>query len=132
MNSGVKKEDLQADKVSSLFAGYATWIKNNYPTSESAHMECREAVVRMTSAFPELEPIKGHVYVGTNYRSHWWCQDKVTKKIIDPTAHQWGNGICKYQEHTGPEPHGECLYCGALLFDHEGADYYLCRACMTA
>jgi hypothetical protein len=106
------------------------WIKQNYPTKESAKLQCSEATNKMIQVFPEIERIRGYVYVGLNYVPHWWCVD-INGNIIDPTAHQWFSPPLLYEPISDDEeePHGKCLNCGALLYRSRGAESYYCEDC---
>ena len=108
---------------------YDKWIAKHYPTPESTHMKCHEAVTAMATAFLDLRVVKGHVYVGLDYRPHWWCVTAFGE-IVDPTAHQWEKGIMRYDAWVGEEPIGKCLECGEYSFKSKGGDMYLCAECM--
>lgn len=100
---------------------YADWIKENYPTKDSAFCACATATAQMVSAFPELKRERGHVYLAlSGERTHWWCvaPDSV---IIDPTAHQWDEPILQYEPYVVDEelgePIGKCMECGELCYE---------------
>lgn len=109
---------------------YHQWIREKYPTPQSAKLQCDEATRAMIEEFPELLRVRGHVMVGVDRRGHWWCVDS-GGQVVDPTAHQWASPIVFYDafEEGDEEPHGKCLHCGDLLFRSHGADAYLCGTC---
>ena len=136
-DSELKTNNLQADQVSSLLTDYAPtllqkykdWISLKYPDKDSAYMNCHEAVLKLMVDFPELEAVPGYVYVGLNYRPHWWCV-LPSGEIVDPTAHQWESKILKYDSWEGEEPIGKCLECGAYSYQSKGGQMYLCENCL--
>ena len=131
-DSEIKTDNLTADEVSGLLTGYVPyniWITKHYPDSVSAYMNCHEAVLRMVARFPELVAVRGHVYVGINYRTHWWCVAP-DGEIVDPTAHQWANKVLKYDPWEGEEPLGKCLECGEYTYGSNGGQLYLCARCL--
>jgi len=107
------------------------WIKTHYPTSESARLQCAEATLALTQAFPYLRRVRGHAMVEIHLRPHWWCLTE-TGDILDPTAHQWPNPPTFYEllPDNFEEPHGKCLECGELLFRYRGAQSFHCENCL--
>jgi len=108
---------------------YSCWISENYPTPQSARLQCAEATENMVGVFKELKRVRGLASVAEPYdlpptrTPHWWC---VTPEgtIIDPTAHQYPTEILTYSEadeSKGP-PTGKCPNCGGLCYEGN----YLC------
>jgi hypothetical protein len=97
---------------------YQQWIAAHQPTDPRG--QCVDATLRMATAFPELRRVRGHYVCPLDgRRSHWWL---VTPdgQILDPTVEQFAsNGMGEYEPYIGKEPTGQCLDCGALLFDSE-------------
>jgi len=115
--------------------GYGLWVKSNYPTPESARLQCAEATEKMVSDFPELKRVRGLADVKEPHdlpptrTPHWWC---VTSdgNVVDPTAHQYPTHIIKYSEadeDKGP-PTGKCPNCGDLSY---GGEYLCSDKCNT-
>ena len=109
---------------------YNKWIVENYPTPESARLQCEEATKRMVEAFPnDLQRVRGLACVEEPYglpptkTPHWWCVN-VYGIVIDPTAHQYPTRILEY--HVADEsrggPTGKCPNCGELCYEGR----YLC------
>jgi hypothetical protein len=108
---------------------YQEWIKNNYPTPESAKLQCKEGTDKMVQSFQELRQVRGYAYVGTSKRPHWWCETP-DGEIIDPTAIQYGAiKPFHYEEVGSEESHGKCIECGELLFRSKGDESYFCAEC---
>ena len=97
---------------------YWQWIANHQPTDPRG--QCANVTQAMAEAFPELRRVRGHyVCPLEGRRPHWWMET-ASGEVIDPTAAQFAsNGIGEYEEHTGAEPTGHCLNCGAMLFTGE-------------
>jgi hypothetical protein len=104
---------------------YFIWISENYPTPESAILQCESATKKMVKQFPELKRVRGMIHVrephGLNPTKspHWWL---VTPdgKIIDPVIHQYPLGIIKYiplDESLGT-PTGKCMNCGDFCYNN--------------
>lgn len=109
---------------------YENWIKQHYPYSYLAKLQCAEATQSMVAEFPELRRVRGYIYIGVHQRPHWWCETK-DGEIVDPTVQQYETVPVMYEEVPADayEPHGKCLECGDLLFRHKGADSHLCENC---
>ena len=109
---------------------YSTWISAQYPTSESARLQCASATLAMVEEFPHLRRVRGQAMVGIDFRPHWWCVTP-DDETIDPTAHQWPAQPVFYEAlpDDAEEPSGKCIYCGNLLFRSMGANSYLCKNC---
>jgi hypothetical protein len=91
---------------------YEAWIKEHYPTPDSARNMCTTASREMTEAFPELIRVRGWF----GWVEHWWCKT-ASGEIVDPTRHQWPDiaGRSTYREFVDgidPEPVGKCMNCG--------------------
>jgi len=108
---------------------YDIWINDNYPTPQSARLQCAEATEEMVRVFTELKRVRGLASVAEPFglcptkTPHWWC---VTPEgtVVDPTAHQYPTYIVSYEESDeskGP-PTGKCPNCGGLKYGSE----YLC------
>lgn len=112
---------------------YADWIRNNFPSKQSAKLSCLEATAFMKHEFPELTRVRGHVLVGIHFRPHWWL---ITEdgEIVDPTSHQWDEPISLYDPlpNDAEEPVGRCLECGDLSFRSLGGDSYYCHECLKS
>ena len=102
---------------------YSIWIIKNYPTPESATLQCKEATLGMVKEFPELKRVRGMVHVKEPYGlnptkcPHWWL---ITQEgeIVDPVVHQYPLGIVKYvqlDESLGI-PTGKCINCGDFCY----------------
>jgi hypothetical protein len=98
-----------------MTANYEQWIANHQPTDPRG--QCVEMTAKMAAAFPELRRIRGHyVCPLEGRRAHWWLVT-AEGRIVDPTVEQFqSNGAGDYEEYIGPEPTGNCLNCGGLLF----------------
>ena len=99
-------------------SGYLRWIAEHVT---DPHGQCMEITERMAAAFPELRRVRGHYvcpYQGP--RPHWWL---ITPDgtVLDPTKEQFVSQGCHgtYEPYEGPEPTGECLNCGALVYGAE-------------
>ena len=109
--------------------GYNLWIENNYPTSESARLQCAEATLKMVEEFPELTRVRGLASVlepfglPPSQTPHWWCVTSVGS-IVDPTGHQYPTHIISYEEadESRGAPTGKCPNCGSLCYEGK----YLC------
>lgn len=94
---------------------YLRWIAQH--VGADPHRQCEEVTKRMAAAFPELRRVRGHyVCPSEGPQPHWWM---VTPDgiVVDPTKEQFtsqGQGV--YKPHEGPEPTGNCLNCGALVY----------------
>ena len=62
---------------------YESWIKENFPTKESAFNRCNVATRAITATFPELEVQVGYA----NGTLHCWAKAP-DGSIVDPTALQ--------------------------------------------
>jgi len=125
----IETSDYEPDRCSLSELKYVLWVEMNYPSSQSAYLQCAEATERMVEEFPELKRVRGLASVKEPYdlpptkTPHWWC---VTPDgtIIDPTAHQYPTEIESYEEadeSKGP-PTGKCPNCGSLCYEGN----YLC------
>jgi hypothetical protein len=103
---------------------YTPWIAAHLPADPRG--QCAAVTEAMAAAFPELRRVRGFYECPIEgRRPHWWMATRAGL-IIDPTACQFpSNGIGLYVEHVGPEPTGQCLNCGSLLF---GAGLEFCNA----
>jgi len=112
--------------VNFKISAYNLWIKENYPTSQLARLNCSEATKKMVKIFSELKRVRGLASVEEPWglpptrTPHWWC---VTPEgtVIDPTAHQYPTRILDYSEadeSKGP-PTGKCPNCGDLCYQSE-------------
>jgi hypothetical protein len=103
---------------------YIAWTAKNYPTSDSAYLQCEEATKRMVKAFPELTRVRGLAHVEEPFglpptrTPHWWLKTK-SGEVVDPTAHQYPTRILKYEEsdETQGPPTGKCPNCGGLCYN---------------
>lgn len=108
---------------------YFLWIKDNYPTPQSAKLKCFEASLKMKDIFPELTVVRGMILVEEPFdlppfkTTHWWCLDP-NNFVVDPTAHQYPTDIIEYTpvDESKGDPTGKCPNCGDLCYDNE----YLC------
>lgn len=134
-------------------ATYDAWIlawaeKNSYkakdaPLSDKLHNRCQEAAHDMIEDFENLRIEKGYV-IGISFSpddgliipyprsiQHWWCVDKKTGEIVDPTVAQFEGHVTieRYEPYDekkhGPLPTGKCMNCGELLYG-EGGSSNLC------
>ena len=91
----------------------ADWLHGNNP-----YTRCREAVVAIVAAFPELEKVPGHVLCPAPWgqRVHWWAKAP-DGTIVDPTASQFP-AILAYEAWTpGAECiMGSCYSCGDDIY----------------
>jgi len=92
---------------------FVSWISERFPTPESAKLQCAEATASMSSAFPQLQRVRGHAMVGIDFRPHWWCIT-TEGEIIDPTEHQWDRPPVFYEALTNDEEP-----CATSEFDEE-------------
>lgn len=78
---------------------------------------CREAVVLMKQAFPELLVSRGHVSTIWGMRAHWWLLTP-EGEVVDPTASQYP-GIFEYLPwEPGDEVQvGKCMNCGEEIWE---------------
>ncbi len=91
---------------------YSDWIKEHYPTYESAYGRCAEAVKKMSKEFPELKIVRGHVMCLWGKRAHWWLTD-AEGNIIDPTVTQFPGTINYDEWKPGDQIRvGKCMNCG--------------------
>lgn len=100
-------------------ADYQQWIAAHMPVDPRG--QCVEMTKRMAAAFPELQRVRGHYVCPLDgRRSHWWLVTP-NGEVIDPTAEQFSSGgaLGDYEPYEGPEPTGQCLNCGELLFGSE-------------
>ncbi len=88
------------------------WIKENYPTKESAYRKCQEATLKLVKEFPFLSRKRGYVLTEARTVPHWWCE--MDDEIFDPTQAQFKD-IFEYQE-LEKEPVGKCMCCGEISF----------------
>lgn len=103
---------------------YAKWIQENYPTPESARLQCEEATKKMAETFPELKRVRGLAHVLEPYglpptkTPHWWCVN-VYGYEVDPTGHQYPTCILKREpvDESKGEPTGKCIECGDLAYN---------------
>lgn len=99
---------------------YDNWIKQNYPTLESAIGRCAEAVIKMQESFPELTRVRGiaHTFLHGE-QTHWWLLDSAGN-VVDPTIKQFGSVMyyealddndprCKYKRQ-------KCMNCGEVFY----------------
>ena len=108
---------------------YLDWIRVNYPTSESALLQCAQATSRMVEEFPELKRVRGLAHVKEPYdlnptqTPHWWLETS-EGVVIDPTEHQYPTEILKYDpvDESKGDPTGKCPNCGGLCYEGN----YLC------
>jgi hypothetical protein len=106
---------------------WLTWIKEHYPTKESAKYKCAEATLEMQAVFPDLTRHKGHVIDVLGRRHpHWWLMSGSI--IVDPTVQQFHEPV-DYEEYIGEEPHGKCYVCGGLLFRSLGDGTWKHKIC---
>ena len=107
---------------------YWQWIAAHQPTNPRG--QCVTVTLAMAEAFPALRRVRGHYTCPLDgRRSHWWLVT-TDGQIVDPTQDQFqSNGVGDYEEYEGPEPTGQCLDCGALLF---GASYFCNDICAQA
>ena len=99
-----------------MSVNYEHWIANHQPTDPRG--KCVEMTALMADAFPELRRVRGHYLCPIEgRRPHWWMVAP-DGSIVDPTLEQFPSlGQGDYIEYVGPEPKGQCLNCGELLFD---------------
>ncbi len=117
------KTDEVMQTHSNRWQQYHWWIRTNYPTAESARLECEKATNRMVREFPELTRVRGLASVEEPYdlpptrTPHWWCKT-LYGEVVDPTGHQYPTKILEYHEadeSRGP-PTGKCPNCGGLCY----------------
>lgn len=107
---------------------HAKWIADKLSTCQKpvALGMCAEWTLAMQQAFPDLQRVRGHVYLRSGLeRQHWWLVDS-EGTIVDPTEFQFsdpdgvyrGIGIAEYApwDESQPEPKGKCMNCGDLSF----------------
>ena len=85
---------------------------------------CKKFVDAFIAEFPELEAVRGN-YLSMVWgpQPHWWCRDRNTGRIIDPTLSQFPD-LCLetdlqklfYVEFDG---YGECEYCGKHVHEDD-------------
>lgn len=100
---------------------YQSWIAANMPVDPRG--QCAAMTLRMAKAFPDLRRVRGHyVCPLEGRRPHWWLVAP-SGAVVDPTVEQFAScGVGgDYVEHVGPEPTGQCLNCGALLYGNESS-----------
>jgi hypothetical protein len=115
-----------------------SYVPKHAPLSEKLHNRCREASEEMVEEFGNLRIEKGYVIGvslgGPGYLipypraiEHWWCVDKTTGEIVDPTVSQFDGHVVieRYEAYDedlhGPLPTGKCMNCGELLYGDEGS-----------
>ena len=91
---------------------YAGWIERYELEHVGLLGRCREAVVEMRAAFPELTEVRGHVFCAWGKRGHAWLADPAGN-IVDPTAAQFP-GVFEYEAwKPGDDVRvGKCMNCG--------------------
>lgn len=92
---------------------YSHWIEAYVAREKHVLGQCMKASEEMQKVFPELELVRGHVYVpGWGKRGHVWLQTK-EGAIVDPTASQFPE-ILEYEPwRPGDEVLvGKCMECG--------------------
>jgi len=77
---------------------------------------CRELAEKECENNPNLELIRGYYHCpiwGT--QQHWWCKNKVTNEIVDPTKRQFpSKGVGEYEEFNGMVT---CAECGKMEYE---------------
>lgn len=92
--------------------GYAGWIRGYEVRTPALLGRCRDAVVEMRSAFPELTEVRGHVFCAWGRRGHAWL---VTSDgtIVDPTRGQFPGPVEYEPWKPGDTVRvGKCMNCG--------------------
>lgn len=70
---------------------------------------CKELSEKLAKGNPNLRLVRGHYYCPQwGKQAHWWCEDKITGKIVDMTVDQFPephigeyvefNGICTCEQ----------------------------------
>jgi len=94
-------------------ATYADWIARHETThGSSVFGRCRESVVEMRAAFPELTEVRGHVWCTWGRRGHAWLVDGAGN-IVDPTRAQFPGPVEYEPWKPGDTVRvGKCMNCG--------------------
>lgn len=127
----IKKYSLNMSAMEDFFSetrlqDYMDWIREEYPTPESALLQCEKATLRMSSIFPELIRVRGLAHVKEPFdlsptkTPHWWLETP-EGDIVDPTEHQFPTEILKYDpvDESKGNPTGKCPNCGDLSYGGE-------------
>lgn len=91
--------------------------------------KCKEMSEELIKNNPKLELVRGYYFcpIWNTEEQHWWCRDKETKLIIDPTKDQFpSKGVGIYAEFDGVL---KCEQCGKeFLEEHMGfaGNYPVC------
>jgi hypothetical protein len=117
---------------------YAAWIKEHYPTSESALAKCASATTAMVAAFPELRRVAGLLCHGDYVEDleHFWCVTPAGE-IVDPTRHQYNQMMLMgYYEIKPTDPifgksQKKCMDCGHYFYE-PGVDGLCSERCRVA
>lgn len=118
---------------------YQEWIDKNV-TAETAFAKCAEWTASMQAYYPELNRVRGHVFLSSGIeRSHWWLTDE-GGAVIDPTVSQFrldyfgGAKPIHYEpwDETQPEPTGKCPNCGGLCYNGDTCCSDRCAASYAA
>ena len=84
---------------------------------------CSSAVEAMIQAFQELRRVRGHYIIaygdGVHRCPHWWCETP-DGTVVDPTKEQFDYQQGRYEEYTGPDPLGKCMWCGEYVWENAG------------
>lgn len=106
---------------------YKAWIEDRLAAGTRPLNKCEEWTIEMQAAFPELQRVRGYVFLSAGYeRPHWWLIDE-DGAVVDPTHKQWVDGsyyppgtvVLSYEpldeEYEAAHPvQGKCMSCGEL------------------
>lgn len=81
--------------------------------------KCKEKSEKLVAENSNLKLVRGwyHCYGWGTVEQHWWCKDKITGEIVDPTKDQFPcRGTGDYEEYKGIL---SCAECGKELPEEE-------------
>lgn len=81
--------------------------------------KCKEFSQKLAIENPDLILVRGYYYcpISNKDEQHWWCKNKLTGEIIDPTSKQFlSKGFGDYREFDG---NINCCECNKKIKEDE-------------